>query len=193
MGIQPSPALLDSIAAYIELLARWNRKINLTAITDPRDMISRNFVESFLARRWLSSPEGRLCDLGSGAGFPGLALKLILPDWQVTLIESNSRKCAFLSEAVRALKLRDVLVERARWQEANIPVRSFNAITCRAVGEHESLIKWARRHLALDGRLLLWIGSGDADSIALLPGWSWERLLAPGSRERVILAGKSLD
>jgi len=85
-GIEPAPALLDSISAYVELLLRWNSKINLTAIIDPHEIVSRNFAESFLAARWLRLEAGQLGDVGSGAGFPGLALKLVLPHWSVTLI-----------------------------------------------------------------------------------------------------------
>src|SRR5208282_1657649 len=142
-GIDPAPALLDSISAYVELLLRWNAKINLTAITDPHEIVSRNFAESFLAARWLGSGAGRLCDVGSGAGFPGLALKLILPHWSVTLIESSRKKAAFLSEAARTLRLEHVEVECARWQESKMPAGSFDAITARALGGYELLADWA--------------------------------------------------
>ena len=188
-GIDPSPALLESIATYIELLLRWNQKLNLTTIRDPREMVSRNFSESFLAMRWLQDSGGVLLDIGSGAGFPGLALKLLLPSWKLILIEPNTKKCAFLSEAARTLGLSEVRVERARWQDLQCDVSCFTTITCRALGDHAELIRWARERLAPGGRLILWLGARDADEISTLGGWNWERVTVPGSRERVILAG----
>ncbi|HKM90417.1 MAG TPA: 16S rRNA (guanine(527)-N(7))-methyltransferase RsmG [Candidatus Acidoferrales bacterium] len=188
-GIEPAPALLDSISAYIELLLRWNAKINLTAITDPHEIVSRNFAESFLAARWLGSGAGRLCDVGSGAGFPGLALKLILPHWSVTLIESSRKKAAFLSEAARTLRLEHVEVECARWQESKMPAGSFDAITARALGGYELLADWAGSKLKPQGKLLLWIGASDAQRLRRLAGWQWQTQPVPDSRERVLLIG----
>ena len=188
-GIVPSLPLLDSIAAYIELLLRWNRKLNLTSITEPREIMSRNFAESFLAARWFSSREGRLCDVGSGAGFPGLALRLVLPHWKLILVEQSSKKSAFLAEAVRILNLQDVRIERKGWQDTNIPEVYLDAITSRALGGHQEMANWASKRLTGRGRLILWLGARDADRMATISGWSWERLPVPGSRERVILAG----
>ncbi len=188
-GIDPAPALLDSISAYIELLLRWNAKINLTTITDPREIVSRNFAESFLAARSLGPGAGRLCDVGSGAGFPGLALKLVLPHWSVTLIESSRKKAAFLSEAARTLRLEHVEVECARWQESKIPAGSLDDITARALGGYELLASWANTKLKPDGKLMLWIGARDAERLRNLAGWHWQTQPVPDSRERVLLIG----
>jgi 16S rRNA (guanine527-N7)-methyltransferase len=188
-GVEPAPALLQSIACYIELLLRWNRKVNLTAITDPREIVARNFAESFLARRWLGAPQGRLCDVGSGAGFPGLALKLVLPGWDVVLIEPSEKKCAFLAEAVRVLGLRDVEVERCRWKESRIGAGTVNAVSSRALGGYEEFASWGHGILAPGGRFILWLGAQDAARLANLNGWKWDQLAVPGTRERVLLAG----
>ena len=188
-GIHPSPALLDSIAAYTELLLRWNRKLNLTAITDPAEIVSRNFAESFLAARWLSASDGVLWDVGSGAGFPGLALKLVLSRWRVHLVEPSTKKCAFLSEAARTLSFSDVHVERSSWQTADVAEHSVNTITSRAMGGHAELADWASRVLVSVGNLILWVGADEAENLSRLPGWTWERLPVPGSKERVILRG----
>lgn len=188
-GIEPTPVLLESIASYIELLLRWNRKVNLTAITDPREMVTRNFAESFLAARWLRRAQGRLCDVGSGAGFPGLALKLVLPQWQVVLIEPSIKKCAFLAEAARTLGLGGVEVETCRWEESKIAEQTADAVTSRALGRYPDLADWARSRLRLGGRLILWLGAGDAAELANLGGWSWEQEPVPDSRERVLLVG----
>ncbi len=188
-GIDPAPALLDSISAYIELLLRWNRKLNLTTITDPHEIFTRNFLESFLAARWLPPAAGRLCDVGSGAGFPGLALKLILPNWQVTLIEPTTKKAVFLAEAARKLGMKGVEIERCRWQDSLVAPRSVDAITSRALGGYVELAKWSGTRLSPTGRLLLWLGMRDAPAMMALDQWSWERIAVPGSQERVILAG----
>ena len=185
-GADPSPSLLDSIAAYIELLLRWNRKLNLTAITDPREIVTRNFAESLLAAPWLTADAGRLCDVGSGAGFPGLALKLVLPAWQVVLLEPTAKKAAFLSEAARTLGLKDVQAERARWEETDWPAASFDAITSRAVGGHTEMAAWAMNQLRPGGKLVFWLGAEDAEDLGRRSPFSWELSPVPGSRERVL-------
>ena len=191
-GIDPTPALLQSVATYIELLLRWNRKLNLTAITDPREIVTRNFVESFLATRWLQQSEGRLCDVGSGAGFPGLALKLVLPRWNVTLMEPTTKKAVFLTEAARTLGLQNVEVDRCRWQESSLPPSSVDAITSRAVGGHQELAEWAKDRLKPSGKLILWLGANDAEGAKRFTGWNWELQAVAGSRERVIAVGVHL-
>jgi len=191
-GIEPTPALLQSVATYIELLLRWNRKLNLTAITDPREIVTRNFVESFLATRWLQQSEGRLCDVGSGAGFPGLALKLVLPKWHVNLVEPTTKKAVFLTEAARTLGLRNVQVDSCRWQESKLPPSSADAITSRALGGHRELAEWAKERLKPGGKLILWLGVSDAQVVTRFGNWHWELEAVAGSRERVILVGTHL-
>jgi len=188
-GFVPTPALLEAISTYIELLLRWNRKINLTAITDPHEIVVRNFAESFLAARWLGPEAGCLADAGSGAGFPGLALKLVLPQWSVTLLESSAKKAAFLSEVVRALHLAQVEVKCARWEESNIAAESLDAVTGRALGDYSTLAEWAGTRLKSKGKLILWIGAGEAERLRKLPGWHWQIDAVPDSRERVLLVG----
>lgn len=188
-GIEPAPALLDAISTYIELLLRWNRKLNLTAITDPREIVTRNFVESFLAAHWLRGVEGRFCDAGSGAGFPGLALKLVLPRWKAVLIEPNIKKCAFLSEAARTLGLTGVEVKSCRWEESKVAESSLDAITSRALGGYPDLAAWARIRLRPGGRLILWLGAADAADLVKLKGWRWDEEPVPASRQRVLLVG----
>jgi len=191
-GIEPTAPLLDSIAAYAELLLLWNRKINLTTITDPSEILARNFVESFCGARWLARETGILCDIGSGAGFPGLALKLVRPGWQVRLFEPNLKKAAFLAEVARHLELADVEVVRMRWEDARVANESVDAVTARAVGSYEQIIGSAGRALKADGRLLLWVGASESAKLQSTPDWKWEMEALPGSRERVLLVGAPL-
>src|SRR5207248_10920276 len=91
---------LAQLSAYLELLLRWNRRINLTAVREPHEIVTRHFGESLFAARHLLPPATTLevADLGSGAGFPGLPLKIIRPLARVALIESQSKKSTFLNE-----------------------------------------------------------------------------------------------
>jgi len=120
---------LDQISTYIDLLLRWNARINLTAIRDPEQIVTRHFGESFFLARHLFPPATAhrplttVLDLGSGAGFPGLPIKIWEPSIHLTLVESNHKKAAFLREVARALTLTDinVIAERA---ESLAPLRA---------------------------------------------------------------------
>src|SRR6201988_690783 len=98
------------IQQYIATLLRWNEKLNLTAIRDPLEILYRHFCESMYAAEALPLPAGRLADVGSGGGFPGLALKIVRPELHVFSIESNIKKATFLAEVVRELGLTDTRV-----------------------------------------------------------------------------------
>jgi 16S rRNA (guanine527-N7)-methyltransferase len=130
-----------------------------------------------------------LCDVGSGAGFPGLALKLVLPRWKASLIEPSHKKSVFLAEAARALGLQGVEVESCRWEASKIAGNSLDAITSRALGKYPALAAWARSKLCSAGKLILWLGATDAAELARLTEWQWEQQPVPGSRERVLLVG----
>src|SRR5580658_5381889 len=105
-----SPTQLQHISTYIDLLLRWNARVNLTAVRDPEEIVTRHFGESLFAARHLFPQQGAasseyLIDLGSGAGFPGLPMKVWRPNLRLTLIEATQKKCTFLQEAVRKLGL----------------------------------------------------------------------------------------
>ena len=190
-GVEPDDSLLDAMTAYIELLLRWNQKINLTTITDVAEIIQRNFIESFLGAGFLEGASGSYCDVGSGAGFPGLALKLARPGWHGILLEPVHKKAAFLSEASRMLKFTDVEVKSTRWQDSRIGPSTLDAVTVRALGDYEALAEWAHLRLRLGGKLILWVGVEDATRLRSLSGWNWTTKQIPGSRERVLLVGGS--
>ena len=190
MGVATRPDLADQINAYISLLLQWNQKINLTTITSPEGILTRHFAESFFATTVAPVSEGRLADVGSGAGFPGLALKLIRPNLKVELIEPNLKKATFLAEVARKLGLRGVRVVRSRFQ--GISDSRYDYVACRALGFREELLKWAHAALQSGGCCILWLGMKDADAVRAMasPAWSWkEATLIPGSRERAILVG----
>jgi 16S rRNA (guanine527-N7)-methyltransferase len=193
-GIAASPALARSIAAYITLLLRWNEKVNLTAITEPQQILERHFGESLFARSLFAEENGLLVDVGSGAGFPGLALKLVLPDWQVQLLEPNVKKATFLAEVVRTLGLAGVSILSERMGKSAVvtgrSVSSVDVITARALGDYDQLLDWAMGLLLPEGRVILWVGGAEASRLQRNPDWVWQDCISvPGSKDRFLLVG----
>ena len=116
-GIRLSDDLSASLTAYYELLARWNRKINLTGLTDADEAIDRLLLEPLVATRYLPAQAASLMDIGSGGGSPAIPLKLATPALALALVEVKARKSAFLREAIRQLELDSTHVENARYEE----------------------------------------------------------------------------
>src|SRR5712692_4417942 len=105
------------IQQYIEILLHWNEKINLTAIRDPLEILYRHFCESMYAVDAVPVGNCRLADVGSGAGFPGIPMKILRPELDLCLIESNVKKATFLAEVTRELRLSEVKVLVRRYEE----------------------------------------------------------------------------
>ena len=183
-------AQLGQVSAYLDLLLRWNARINLTAVRDPEAMVTRHFGESFFAARLLLAPESSssAIDLGSGAGFPGLPLKIFAPALVLTLIESNQKKAAFLKEVVRALGLTGVDVLAGRAEDLSA---TADLVTLRAVEQYDRALQTAARLVAPRGRLALLIGCPQAERTPeLLSGFAWQvPLPIPESSARVLLIG----
>jgi 16S rRNA (guanine527-N7)-methyltransferase len=146
------------ILAYLHLLLRWNEKINLTAIRDPEECVTRHFGESLFIARHIKL-QGNLLDIGSGGGFPGLALKIAYPQVAVSLLEPVAKKRAFLKEAARVCDFRSVTVRADRLEDfaRSSPPPVFDFVTMRAVGNLPVLIPLAAQCLKPDGSLLLWL------------------------------------
>jgi 16S rRNA (guanine527-N7)-methyltransferase len=181
---------LDQVQKFISLLLLWNQKVSLTSIENPQELVSRHFGESFFGAKLIENSACRLADVGSGAGFPGLALKIVLPELQVSLIEQDTRKATFLNEAIRALNLPGAKVLRSPYEAIAPEINDFDVIVSRAVGDHKSLLKWAAPRLSESGQAVLWIGAEDASRLSELPGWKWLLPQAlPESKNRVLLSG----
>ncbi len=192
-GVQPSTALMNAIRTYVELLLRWNQKISLTSITDPQEILQRHFGESMFGAGAVPIIRGRLVDVGSGAGFPGLALKLVSPEIEVTLIEANMKKCAFLGEVVRELGLTGVRIVSQRMESAKGLDGAADFATCRAVRPEKRMLAWMRGALALHGQCVLWLGAEDAAAVRETPGWDWKTPIPiPLSLNRVLLVGRPI-
>src|SRR6202047_5406015 len=108
--VQLAADQITKIREYVRLLLKWNQSVSLTSVVDPVEILARHFGESMFVSGLLPVENCRLADLGAGAGFPGLALKIACPNLRLVLIESNKKKCAFLSEVVRSLELKAVEV-----------------------------------------------------------------------------------
>ena len=180
-------AQLQSISMYIDILLRWNRRINLTAVRDPDEIVTRHFGESLFAARYLLAPGDTLTviDVGSGAGFPGLPLKLYAPAIRLTLIESHARKAAFLREIIRALGLTDATVFNGRAQDFSARA---DLITLRAVEKFQRILPAAARLVVPAGRLALLVGAAQLPLASrLLPACTWsEPIPVPHSTGRVL-------
>lgn len=188
--VQLSEAQLHQVSTYLALLLKWNRSINLTAISDPEEIITRHFGESLFAARLLFAPDSRerAVDVGSGAGFPGLPLKIWSPGLELSLVESNQKKAVFLKEVVRALDLTGVTVLTGRAEELNLQA---NVVSLRAVERFEAILPVARRLVSRGGRMALLIGSSQATiAESILSDMSWQPAVAiPSSASRLILVG----
>jgi 16S rRNA (guanine(527)-N(7))-methyltransferase RsmG len=252
-----SPSQLNSISTYIDLLLHWNARINLTAIRNEEEIVTRHFGESLFAATHLfpkvypvnpvpsvvkgvgvevpeaqsPKPEARLAnhrfpfypvsssvssvssvvrgfdsafelandqrpttndrvaDIGSGAGFPGIPIKLWAPNISVTLIESSHKKSTFLKEVVRALTLTDINIQNARAE--TLPPATFDVVTLRAVERPTEILPVAAALLARNGRLALLISSSQLEkTIQTLPNLSWAPPIPiPQSQSRVLLIG----
>jgi len=191
LGIEPSPGQVQAVRNYIVLLLFWNQVVNLTSLTHPVELLVRHFGESMFAVRAVPIGTGRLADFGSGAGFPGLAIKLLLPELEVQLIESNIKKTSFLHEIVRNLDLEGVRIASGRAEEVGLEANSYDFVTARAVGHFDKLLRSARRILRPNGRLILWLGSEDARRLGTSGGWRWQDPIPiPVSSRRVLLVGE---
>ena len=188
--IEATKEQIAAIQRYMLLLLAWNEKINITAIRDPLEMLYRHFCESMYAAVAVPLQGGRLADVGSGGGFPGLALKIIRPELQVFLIESNVKKATFLAEVVRELALVDARVLVSRYEELGEEITPVDFVCSRALGEFDKFLKWAGSERVAASQVVLWAGGRDIEEIKKMSGWSWrEPVSIPHSLQRFLLVG----
>jgi 16S rRNA (guanine527-N7)-methyltransferase len=192
-GLELTSDQLQQLLVYLDLLLRWNRRINLTAVRSPEECVTRHFAESLYVVRWVEL-RGSLLDIGSGAGFPGLALKLAASSLQEVLLEPSAKKRAFLKEVARACRMEDIEVRGDRLEGFALTSQAgaFGTVTCRAVGHLDELLPLAERCLEPGGRLCLWLGAAGWSGLATpLPSISWRAPIpVPHSRRRAILIGR---
>ena len=178
------------IQQYMKLLLTWNEKINLTAIRDPLEILYRHFCESMFAAVAVPVENGRLADVGSGAGFPGIPLKIVRPGLQTMLVECNMKKATFLAEVLRNIELPGTRVLVSRYEELGEEVMPLDYVCSRAVGEFPPFLAWAASERVAAKQVILWIGGRDLDQARQGPDWEWrEPIPVPHSLRRYLLVG----
>ncbi|ODS63868.1 MAG: 16S rRNA (guanine(527)-N(7))-methyltransferase [Arenimonas sp. SCN 70-307] len=175
LGLPPQP-LAGRLLEYLALLDRWNQAYNLTAVRDPREMLHKHLLDSL--SMWKAVRPGRLADLGTGPGLPGIPLALAVPGLEVTLVESNGKKCRFMREVVRKLGLANARVVEARAEAVDEP-GAYDQLTARAMDTLAGILAVGGHLLAPGGRLLAMKGQRPDAEIAALPaGWAVESVQA---------------
>jgi 16S rRNA (guanine527-N7)-methyltransferase len=184
---------LERLEGFAALLAKWQRAINLVAPDSLPDLWRRHMLDSAVLYPLIPPGNGTLVDLGSGAGFPGLVLA-IMGVTEVHLLESDARKCAFLTEAARLFAPGRVKVHRGRVEAA--PTIAADVVTARALAELPDLLAYAARFLKPDGICLFLKGRRVEDELTLA-GQTWtmaaDRLPNPAESSGIILRIKGLD
>lgn len=175
-------------AAYLDLLVRWNARMNLTAVRAPQEIVRQHFAECIFAAEQIPTKAGTLLDYGTGAGLPGIPIAICRPQVAVTLAESQGRKATFLREAVRTLGLRaEVWAARV---EQMPPERVFDAVTLRAVDRMPDACRAAVPRLAPGGWMAVFATRNTEPAILAIERILWQSALAlPESRQRVLIPG----
>jgi 16S rRNA (guanine527-N7)-methyltransferase len=189
-----SPNLLAGTSRYLQLLLRWNAKVNLTAIREPEEIVTRHFGESFFMAKALfpetlvQERRDVVVDVGSGAGFPGMPVAMFVPAAEVTLIEADGKKAAFLNEVIRELGLKNAEVFKGR---AETYEERADLVMMRAVEKFERALPVAWDLVKDGGRMALMIGASQLEqtrNFARRVEWQ-EPFMVPGGRSRLLLVG----
>ena len=181
------------VSAHLELLLKWNAKMNLTAVRGPEEVVTRHFGESFFTARHISQDQdssGLLIDLGSGAGFPGIPIRVWASKLELTLVEAQQKKAVFLREVLRSLRLSNTAVVQERAEKLQI---AADVVTLRAVEKFRDILPVAAGLVSKGGRLVLLVGTPQSQIAAsLLPTFVWQvRVSIPLSRDRILLIGQA--
>ncbi len=158
LGIELQESLLDAFQRYRQALLEWNARFNLTAIKDPEEILLKHFLDSLSILTVYDPLTARLFDIGSGAGFPGLPLKIVRPGWRVTLLEATGKKTHFLRHVVEMLNLAEVDIIHGRAEELAHQREyraTFDIVTARAVSSLPTLLEYSAPYCRVGGRIVL--------------------------------------
>ena len=184
LGIELTDEQACKMIAHLDLLDEWNQRMNLTAIRQRPQQITKHLLDSLTVLPWLQGE--RVADVGSGAGFPGIPLAIVAPGKHIALIESVGKKCRFLEHVRDTLGLANVEVVQSR-AETYQPAQRFDAVLARAVGPTADLVKYAGALVTGGGRLLAMKGRNPEEELARnLNGWkvaAVHKLHVPGLDE----------
>lgn len=157
-GIQLDETAVDRFCKYNDLLLEWNEKMNLTALTEARDVAVKHFVDSLMLLRYAELPQGTsVIDVGTGAGFPGLALKIARPDIRLTLLDSLQKRLGFLDTVCEELALDNVVTVHSRAEDGSRTIlfrENFEFAVARAVAPLNVLSEYCLPYVSVGGRFL---------------------------------------
>ena len=163
MELVLDPAMAERLAALVELLAKWNRVYNLTAVREPHAMVVRHILDSLVVLPFLT--RGRLLDAGTGAGLPGLPIAIVRPDLSLTLLDSNAKKLRFVRQAGSELGLDNLAVVQQRMQQYR-PEQAFDMVISRAVASIGEMYRDTARLVRPGGRFLVMKGASPHQELA---------------------------
>lgn len=161
LGINPTDKQLADLETYYDMLIEWNNKINLTRIIDKEDAYLKHFYDSLTVVRIQKLEEiNDICDVGTGAGIPGIILKIFYPHLKLTLIDSKEKKLRFIDEVIKRLDLKDTKTVHTRAEEYK---EKYDLVVSRAVANIETLLKYTMHLLNKDGKLIAMKGDIDKE------------------------------
>ena len=174
---------IDLLLTYMAELQRWNKTYSLTAIDDPEQMVVRHLLDSLVVAPWV---QGRVLDVGTGAGLPGIPLAIMDTELDTTLLDSTSKKIRFLNHVIRKLKLQNAVAEQMRVEEYR-SLAPFDTVISRAFSALTDYLKMTHHLLGPRSRVLAMKGRRPDDELANLPDWimveAVEKLAVPGLHE----------
>ncbi len=198
VGLEVDDSLAGSLAAYVGLLERWNRRMNLTALAADDAGLDRVVVEPLVAARHLPVGSQRVIDIGSGGGSPAVPMKLAVPGVHVRMVESKTRKAVFLREVARRLKLEGVAVETSRYEELLTRPELHEAadvVTVRAVRVEGRVLHGLQALVRVGGAVFLFRGTGESDLLDEVRAplrWRATYPLVESLRSRLVVLEKEL-
>jgi len=152
IGIILSEHQLNQLDKYYNMLVEYNKNINLTAITDYDQVLLKHFYDSLTITKAIELTNQKVCDIGTGAGFPGIVLKIAYPNLEITLVESLTKRCIFLNEVIKELDLKNIKVVNQRAEEfSQNNIEYFDIITSRAVAKLNILLELSIKSLKIGG------------------------------------------
>lgn len=189
-GAAVDEQMIGRIREYVSCLLQWNAKISLTTVTNPDEILRVHFGESFFAASAAGIVKGRVADIGTGAGFPGIPVRMVSELIELTLVEPNAKKAAFLAEVIRRLEITRVKIIRCRMEDAPKEMKELDFVVSRALGNYEELLEWSKSRFSQNGQLVLLVGESEVGRLGRRPNWMWRAAIkVPNTRERYVLVG----
>ena len=157
LGLELTGKQSDQFLWYQQELLDWNTRVNLTSITNPEEVLIKHFLDSLSLLVAYDIPDARFLDIGAGAGFPGLPLKIVRPRWNVVLVEATGKKVTFLQHVIEMLQLNGVIAVHERAEELAHQAEyrgSFDVVTARAVASLPTLLEYAAPFCRIGGQII---------------------------------------